>query len=118
MIGDTRFTCASCSHSYTSKPVLHEGETLCACCYNETRAYGPTIDETWGIALEWDADGLECCTWLYVERSFESERLVFSSEAFAQLYIDEVVNAAGTCPFPYGALPHTTATILTPRQFT
>ncbi len=60
----------------------------------------------WGIVLEWDEDGLTCCTWFRMH----NVRMPFESMDNAQWYIDNELEL-------YLGLPSTQDYIATPRQF-
>lgn len=43
----------------------------------------------WGIKVEWDDHGLECCAWLHVE-VYSEDIAVFRTESAALLFIEEI----------------------------
>lgn len=56
-----------------------------------------TQPERWGIKIEWDEKGLECCTWYRILRGSKGrERVEFGTEAGAQQYIDLMALALDT----------------------
>ena len=72
----------------------------------------------WGIVLEWDEDGLECCIWAV--HVTIGTRLDFSSAELAQVFIDdlELADPPGTAISDVIATPRRlgdTGPLITPR---
>ncbi len=65
-----------------------------------------TSSKPWGIVLEWDEDGLTCCTWVRTTNGFDGQRYEFENAENAQWCIDNMLHVG------------TRDVIATPRQFT